>query len=236
MADFIGIVGETSTGKSTSYGQIPEIGNEGLDPLETVIINVAGKPLPFRGWKRKYNPNIKITEGGNYVATASYDTIVKVIEYTSTSRPEIKNIVIEDMQYTMAFEFMARAGETGFKKFSDIGVHFNAIRSAIMQARIDIRVFALWHPEINDVTGKMKMKTVGKVTDNYLTPEGLFTIVLYTRVEVDAVSKTMNYQFVTNADGVYPAKSPIGMFTDLYIPNDLGAVVRAIDAYYEGDL
>lgn len=236
MAEFIGIVGKSGTGKSTAYGQIPEIGNEGLDPLETVIINVAGKPLPFRGWKRKFNPSLKITEGGNYVATASWDTIVKVIEYVSASRPEIKNVILEDAQYTMAFEFMARAGETGFKKFSDIGVHFNAIRNAIMQARLDLKVFALWHPDVNDQDGTMKMKTVGKVTDNYLTPEGLFTIILYTKVEVDAVSKTMNYQFVTNADGQYPAKSPIGMFTDLYIPNDMGKVVRAIDAYNEGDL
>jgi hypothetical protein len=234
MAEFIGIVGPSGTGKSTSYGQIPEIGNRGLNPETTVIINVADKPLPFRGWKNIYNPEIKITNGGNYISTADYSTIVKVIKYISESRPEINNIVIEDMQYMMAFEFMARASEAGYKKFSDLGVHFNKVRDAITTSRPNMKVFALWHPEVN-AEGKMKMKTCGKMIDDYLTPEGLFTIILYTKVEVDSSSNIMKYTFVTNNDGQYPAKSPIGMFNDRYIPNDLDAVVESIDRYYEGE-
>jgi len=235
MAEFIGIVGKSGTGKSTSYGNIPEIENMGLDPRTTVIINVAGKPLPFRGWKQSYNPDIKISEGGNYTATSNYDTIVKVIEYISRERPDIKNIVLEDAQYIMSFEFMSRAGETGYRKFSDIGVHFNAIRNAISSARADIKVFALWHPENVGTEGELKMKSVGKMVDDYLTLEGLFTIILYSKVERDNSSNTLKYSFVTNNDGQYPAKSPIGMFPELYIQNDLGFVVNAINAYYEGE-
>ena len=235
MAEFVGIVGPSGTGKSTSYGQIPEIGNKGLNPEETVVINVAGKPLPFRGWKRKYDANNKISQGGNYIATSDYKTISEIIKYVSNSRPEIKNIILEDAQYMMAFEFMSRAGENGFKKFSDIGVHFNAVRNEVTQARDNLKVFALWHPDVNDQDGTMKMKTVGKVTDNYLTPEGLFTIILYTKVELDVSTKKMNYMFVTNNDGRYPAKSPVAMFDEMYMPNDLGLVVDCIDKYYEGE-
>ncbi len=69
--------------------------------------------------------------------------------------------------------------------------------------------------------------------NQYLTPEGLFTVILYTRVIKE--NGKMSYSFVTNNDGKYPAKSPIGMFKDLYIPNDLGAVSKAIDSYYMGE-
>lgn len=235
MAEFIGIVGKSSTGKSTSYGEIPEIGNIGLNPRYSAVINVAGKPLPFRGWKQKYNPDVKISDGGNYVATSNHTTIVKVIEYISEHRPDIKNIVLEDAQYIMSFEFMSRAGETGYRKFSDIGVHFNAIRNAISNAREDLKVFALWHPESAGPEGELKMKTVGKMVDDYLTVEGLFTIILYSRAERDTSSNELKYSFVTNNDGQFPAKSPIGMFPELYIKNDLGYVVDAINAYYEGE-
>jgi len=230
MAEFIGIVGPSGTGKSTSYGQVPELDIKGLDPKTTVVINVAGKSLPFRGWKKNYT-EFKGKNGGNYIATADYATIVKAIGVISNDRPEIKNIVLEDAQYIMAFEFMNRAGETGYKKFSDIGVHFNAIRNAVMNSRDDLKVYALWHPEV-DNEGKMSMKTVGKMVNDYLTPEGLFTIVLYSKV--DTKDKKAEYHFITNNDGNYPAKSPVGMFEELEIPNDLGFVEGKVDEYYNG--
>ncbi len=76
------------------------------------------------------------------------------------------------------------------------------------------------------------MKTVGKMVDDYLTLEGLFTVVLYTTV-IKTQDK-ISYHFVTNNDGKYPSKSPIGMFKDLYIPNDLGYVISSINHYNNG--
>ena len=64
----IAIVGDSGTGKSSSYGQIPEIGVKGLNPKETVVINVAGKDLPFRGWMKLYSGSIM--QGGNYIETS----------------------------------------------------------------------------------------------------------------------------------------------------------------------
>lgn len=72
------------------------------------------------------------------------------------------------------------------------------------------------------------------MVDDYLTLEGLFTVVLYTLVSKSSDGK-IAYQFVTNYDGKYPAKSPIGMFKDLYIQNDLGFVSESIDKYNEGN-
>lgn len=226
----IAIVGKSGTGKSTSISSIPELGIKGLNPKETVVINVAGKDLPIRGWKKLYTG--KINEGGNYLETSAADTIAQAITYISTSRKDIKNIVIDDGQFIMSFEFMQRAKEAGYGKFADLGVNLGKVVRAAKDAGNDLKVFFLWHPEEDKDTG-FKMKTVGKMVDDYLTLEGLFTVILYTSVE--KVENKMKYYFVTNNDGKHPSKSPVGMFPDLKIPNDLGLVTEMIDKYNLGE-
>jgi len=220
------IAGNSGTGKSSSMGNIPEVGIKGLPPEKTVYVNIARKDLPFRGWKKQYSG--KINEGGNYLETSNADTIAQAITYCHNKREDINNIIIDDVQYIMAFEFMARAKEVGYQKFSDIGVNMAKILSAAKNARQN--VFFMWHPEIED-GGNLKLKTVGKMLDNYFNPQGLFTIVLYSTVYKE--NDKMKYCFITNNDGTHPAKSPVGMF-DLEIPNDLGYVVDKIDEYNNG--
>lgn len=227
----IAIVGKSGTGKSTSYGRFPDLEIKGLDPKETIIINVSGKDLPFRGWKKLYTG--KITEGGNYFESSDSNQIASAINYISSNRPEILNVVLDDSQYTMAFEFMRRAKESGYGKFADIGVNAGKIIEASRNTRKNLKVYFLWHPEQDKETG-YKMKTVGKMVDDYLTLEGLFTVILYTRVSRGTDNK-IAYEFVTNNDGEFPAKSPVGMFSDLYIKNDLGLVSEIIDKYNEGE-
>ena len=227
----IAIVGPSGTGKSTSYGILPEIGIKGLDPKETVVCNVAGKDLPFRGWQKHYGG--KLSENGNYIETSDSNTIAESIKYVSEKRPDIKNYVIDDGQFIMAFEFMRRAKENGYNKFVDIGVNVSKVAEAARNTRKDLKVYFLWHPEDNKEYG-YKMKTLGTMIDNYLTLEGLFTVILYSTVSKGNDNKG-NYQFVTNNDGKYPAKSPVGMFPDLYIPNDLSIVSQLIDSYNKGD-
>lgn len=226
----IAIVGNSGTGKSTSFGQFPELNIKGLNPVETVVINVSGKDLPFRGWKKMYTG--KLSEKGNYFEGSNADQISKAITYISNERSDIKNIVIDDAQYIMAFEFMSRAKETGYGKFADIGVNMGKIIKSAKDSRRDLKVYFLWHPEQDKDSG-YKMKTVGKMVDDYLTLEGLFTVVLYTKVE--KVNSKTEYKFVTNNDGEFPAKSPIGMFKEIYIQNDLGLVSETIDKYNEGE-
>lgn len=223
----IAIVGKSGTGKSSSYGQFPTLNIKGLDPKETAIINVAGKDLPFKGWKKLYSG--KISDGGNYVETSDAASISQAIKFISDKRPEIKNIVLDDGQFIMAFEFMAKAKQTGYGKFADIGVNMGKVVDAAKNTRSDLKVYFLWHPE-NDREVGYKMKTVGAMLDNYITLEGLFTVILYTKVSKGMDNKP-KYEFVTNHDGEYPAKSPIGLFDDLYIPNDLGLVSDMIDKY-----
>ena len=207
-------------------GNIPELKIRGLNPKETVIINVAGKDLPFRGWKKLYSG--KISEGGNYFESSDANAISEVIKFISQNRTDIKNIIVDDSQYIMSFEFMRRAKESGYNKFTDIGVNISKVMESAKNTRQDLKVYFMWHPEISG--DSFKMKSVGNMVDSYLTLEGLFSVILYTNVSKGTDNK-MNYQFVTNYDGKYPAKSPVGMFKDVYIPNDLGLVSELIDNY-----
>ncbi len=230
----IAVVGKSGTGKSTSFCPIPELGIEGINPKESFVISVCQtKDLPFRGWK-KYYKDVTTNENGNFLSTSDPTLIVRAINHVNQQRPEIKNIVIDDGQYIMAFEFMNRAKESGYNKFTDIGVNINRVITAASNVRKDLNIFFLWHPE-NDKEAGYKMKTVGKMVDDYLTLEGLFSVVLYSKVERDISTNKSRYLFVTNNDGEYPAKSPVGMFDELYIPNDLGYVIKRIIKYNEGE-
>jgi len=227
MATSVAIAGTSGTGKSTSMGNIPELKIKGLDPKETYIINVSGKDLPFKGWKKLYN-----SENKNYIESSDPKVIVDVIIGVSSTRKEIKNIVLDDAQYLMAFEFMRRAKESGYGKFADIGVNLGKVLEAVRNARKDIKTYFLWHPETSG--DSFKLKTVGKMVDDYLTLEGLFTVILYTKVEKGSDNK-IKYSFITNNDGIHPAKSPVGMFKDIELQNDLGLVSELIDKYNEGE-
>jgi hypothetical protein len=126
---------------------------------------------------------------------------------------------------------MNRAQENGYMKFADFGVHLTSIFTTVRNVRADLNVFFLWHPDESDTN--MKMKTVGKMIDDYICLEGLFTIILYTKVEKN--DSKIQYLFVTNNDGVYPSKSPVGMFEELYMKNDLGEIAKLIQKYDQGE-
>ena len=149
----IAIVGKSGTGKSSSYGQFPELGIKGLTPKETVVVNVSGKDLPFRGWKKLYTG--KISEGGNYLESSDAEQISKAIQYISEKRPEIKNVVLDDAQYVAAFEFMRRAKESGYGKYADIGVNLGKVVEAARLTRKDLKVYFLWHPENDRENGHL---------------------------------------------------------------------------------
>ena len=130
MSEIIAVVGQTGTGKSTAV--------ETLDSKETVIIGIIDKPLPFRGWKQKYTTGIQ--QGGNFLVSHDSAQIVKVLKYISADRPEVKQIVIDDFQYIMSTEFMNRAQETGWQKFTDIAKHVWDVISAAKSLREDLKV------------------------------------------------------------------------------------------------
>jgi phosphopantetheine adenylyltransferase len=230
----IGIVGPSGSGKSSSFFPEPELGIVGLDPKQTFIINVAGKPYPFGGWRNLYFPLTAKNDKGNYINSEDADVIVKTMTYIDNNRPEVKNIVVDDFQYLMAMEFVDKAMIKGYDKFNEIAMHCMQVLNTGRKLRGDIKTFILTHSEDVEIGfGNVvkKIKTVGKMVDDKIEPAGLFTVLLYTKTTWDDTEKKTIYQFVTNRDGEYPAKSPYGMFKDLYIPNDLGYVASCIDKF-----
>lgn len=194
------VLGASGSGKSTSMRNFEE--------SEIGIFNVAGKPLPFR----KKLPKVD---------NATYAAIYKVL-----NEPKLKKYVIDDSQYLMAFESFDHAKETGYGKFTNMALNFrNLIDFIIRRTPADCIVYMLHHTELSE-DGKLKAKTLGKMLDNQLTVEGLFSIVLLCQVEGS------KHYFITNSDGSNPAKSPMDMF-EMKIENDLKFVDTTIREYYE---
>lgn len=194
------ICGDSGSGKSTSM--------RNFEPEEIGIFNVASKPLPFR-------KKLPLANG------ATYQTIIKGL-----SKPTRKAYAIDDSQYLLAFEFFDRAKETGYNKFTDIALNFrNLIRFVVTQTPPDCIVYFLHHVE-QAADGGYKAKTIGKMLDEKLTVEGLFSIVLYC-----CATKDRHY-FQTQSEGFTTAKSPMEMF-EPEIDNDLKMVDTTIRNYYE---
>lgn len=211
------IMGESGTGKSTSM--------RNLDPAETFIINVMNKPLPFRGYKSMYTKVSPDGLTGNYYASTNYDHITLVINKINLKRPEIKTIILDDFQYLMADEFMMRCMERGFDKFAEMGNHAYQLLKMLPTLRDDLDIFILTHSEPNEL-GKMKIKTIGKMIDNNVTIEGMYSTVLQTEL------RDGQYTFITQGDARHIAKSPMGMFDSRNIPNDLAIVKQRMSAYF----
>lgn len=227
MAELGAIVGESGSGKSTSL--------RNLDPKATFIINVANKPLPIRGYKKNYINLFKDESGkysGNLYHTSNVDKILQILKLINSTMPWIKYIIIEDSQYIMSFETMERAQEKGYEKFVQLAQHFYSILKEASSMRDDLKVFILTHSEnVGDVLNpQFKIKTIGRMIDNMITIEGLFTYVLFTmRKQND--EGVIEYKFMTNSDGTNTAKTPFGCFKELYIDNDLQFVFDSIDQY-----
>ena len=195
------IMGESGSGKSTSL--------RNFEPEEISILNVAGKPLPFRKKLPKLN-------------TSDYNMII-----TALSRSEKKSFAIDDSQYLLSFEMFNRAKETGYQKFTDMALNLYAlIRFVIEKLPEDKIVYFLHHVEVT-AEGRTKAKTIGKMLDEKLTVEGLFSIVLLCQTDGD------RHYFVTQSDGSTTAKSPMDLFAEREIDNDLKMVDKAIREYFE---
>ena len=224
MAQSVLIIADSGTGKSTSM--------RNLDPKETFIINIANKPLPFKGWKKNYTNISKDNPKGNMTSASSAAGIIKAIQHVNDKMPHVTNLIIDDWQYMSSFEYFDRASEKGYDKFTQIAASLAQVAKMPKDLRDDLYVFFLTHSEEStDINGhrKVKAKTIGKMIDNTLTLEGLFSIVLFGRVK--KTEDSLEYGFDTVNNGENTCKSPMDMFKESFIPNDLQFVKDCIKDY-----
>lgn len=220
MANAVLIIGESGTGKSTSIRTLP--------PEETFIINVIDKPLPFRGARAKFT-RLTADGKGNYSASDQKQKILDVINYVNHKRRDIKYLVIDDFGYMISNSFMRSARIQGYQKFTEMGCDAWEILKAANEVREDLLCFITMHSD-TDQFGKSKPKTIGKLLDEKVCVEGMFTIVLH------SIVKDGRYIFLTNNDGSHMAKTPMGMFQSLAVTNDLSLVAEIIHNYYNEDI
>jgi hypothetical protein len=224
MAQSTLIIANSGSGKSTSI--------RNLDPKQTFIINPANKTLPFKGWKKNYTLISKENKSGNMSNVCSANGIIKCMKHVNDNMPHIKNLIIDDWQYMSAFEYFDRAQEKGYDKFTQIATNLAAVARLPRELRDDLYIFFMTHSEEIDVNGVkfVKAKTVGKMIDNSLTLEGLFSTVLFGVVK-KLDDGTIEYGFETQTNGENSCKSPMGMFEKSFIPNDLQYVIDCIQSY-----
>lgn len=203
MGQLVYILGRSGTGKSYSM--------RNLNPEKFAVINVQGKWFPFKNAGK-----IK------YVVTDDSDSIVKNIRGLSNT---YNIIVVDDFQYVMANEFMRRAMERGYDKFTEIGRHAWDIANCVRDLPAETIVYVMCHTD-TDQEGLERLKTIGKMLDEKIVMEGMSTIVLKTNVSDG------KYTFLTQNNGKDTAKSPAGMFPSYAIDNDLKYVDDKIRSYY----
>lgn len=206
MAIPVLIIGKSGSGKSASMRNFKK---EELD-----IINVIGKDLPFR----------------NDFVTYNTDNYAKIKQAIGKSKKKI--VVIDDVGYTITNEFMKKhsknnSGNAIYNMYNVIADNFwELIEFCRTYPEKDKIIYFMMHEDKND-QGEIKPKTIGKLIDEKCVLEGYFTIVLR------CASEKSRHFFLTQTDGTDVTKTPIGMFKDMEIDNDLKMVDQTIREYYD---
>ena len=196
------LIGASGSGKSTSL--------RNFKGDEVAVVNVLGKPLPFKS-------DIKAGKCDNY------EVILKAIKETPK-----KTIVIDDANYLITSEFMNKASVKGYDKYNELANNFWNLINGIKNIEGGKTVYLIMH-EDTDENGNVKPKTIGKLLDDKVNIQGMFTICIRSMYE------NGNYVFRLKTNGQDCVKTPFGMFENETMENDLKAFDKVVREYYELD-
>ena len=230
MSNVICLAGLSNTGKSTSLKY--------LEPSETFIVSCTNKQLQIPGFRKKY---IKVSLEhnklvGNWLVSNDYARIAKILKVVSQSRPDIKTVVIDDLNYLLSNEIMNSAEEKGFEKFTRQAKNYYDIINNAQNLRDDLTVVMISHI-INDGTDMepfWKLYTSGKMLDKTVNLDGLFSYIIYTDKYVDE-NDEVQYRFMTRTNGNDTCRSVAGCFADKYIEPNMKLVIDTINKFESGE-
>lgn len=220
MANFILVAGQTGSGKTT--------GVRTLDPKHTIVLRAIKRRLPFPAASK-----FKVID------TPEYKDVITWLQKANNA-PNVHNVVITDGTYIMRHEFFRRDKEIGYTKFTDMANHIREILLAVQNCRSDMNVIMEYHVDQisseNSILG-YKAATVGKLLDEKYNIFENVDIILFAEPKI--VGNNVQYGYYTNLtqghnSAYLPAKTPMGMFKDSFIPNDLQFVIDTINEYYGG--
>lgn len=216
MARIIGIMGESGSGKTTSM--------RNLDPKTTYYIDCDKKGLSWKGWKKQYNTDTK-----NYKVTDDQAVVLSLLAGINDKCPNIKTVIIDTLNGIMVADEMRRSREKGYNKWLDLACSVYNIIDYALTMREDITVIFVCHSQtVRDDSGYMftSIKTNGQKLSK-IGLETKFPIVLYAKV----IDGQHVFETVANFS---TAKTPMGMFADKVIPNDIAEVLKAVEEYENG--
>jgi len=236
------ILAKSGFGKTTSWSGREKLGIKGLNPDETYVIQCRGRAVTNPNYKLVTSTELKDLATGNRIQVDSIsglERFKKVAEVVNALKVSpYKNVVIDDFNYLSQDYYMANAMKGGWDVPKQIGFGMGIIFDSFMGFPENKNLICCAHyEEFKDKNGdsiSYKFKTVGKMTDDYITPEGNFDIVLFGKQTYDAQNKKAIKVFVKEFDGEYPAKDSIGALDDMpdEIPNDLSIVVDKLKTIY----
>jgi hypothetical protein len=222
MAQLIYLVGKSGMGKSTSL--------RNLNPDETVIINTDQKALPFKDFSAKYSE-----EKRNYRKTSDINIVISTLQKVNTL-PNVKTVIIDTWSRIMTDTVMSQSfrAEKGFDKWSKMAAaQYDLINTVNDVMRDDIIVYLIAHPETHyDDSGfsSERIGVQGKMLERFV-PESFSTIVLYSEI-VKTPGQPNRHVFRTVSSGNDTCKTPLEMFEEDLIDNDLVNVNNTIREYY----
>ena len=219
------VLGESGSGKSSSLRT--------LKPVETFILKPNSKELPFPGSETNYPTFNPKTGKGNVIELAELGELRAKVLWVNKA-PHIKNLVIEDLSHLYTKRILSDkfAKTEGYAKWAEFGAEvFNAIFSNLSGLRADLTIIVLQHTEMRK-NGTIADKTSGKLISDTIDIPSWFTVTLHA-MTIEKEGKT-NYVFQTNKAGSYLAKSPSGMFKELYVRNDMQEILDTMKDYYNG--
>jgi len=196
------LIGQSGSGKSTSLRNFTKD--------EIAVVNVLGKPLPFK-------TDIKAPKLDDYAS------ILKAIAGTKK-----KTIVIDDANYLITNEFMSKSSVKGFDKYNEMGNNFFNLINGIKNIEGGKTVYLIMH-EDTDENGNVKPKTIGKLLDDKVNIQGMFTVCIRSMFD------NGNYIFRLKTNGQDCVKTPFGMFENDTMENDLKEFDKVVREYYELD-
>lgn len=232
MSQIIGLGGFSGSGKSSSLAT--------LDPKETFIISCTPKQLAIPGFRKNYKKLSKDKDTGEWVGnwyfSNKFDQITKILDIVNSKMPSIKVLVLDDSNYLLSEELMARALEKGYDKHTELAMHYYNLLLKAMTLRDDLTLVFISHI-VNDGTDldpKYKLFTTGKLLDRSVNIDGLFNYLLYAEKIIES-DDSISYKFRTRTFGPDSCRSTRGCFEDLYIEPDMKMVIDTVHKFEYGE-
>lgn len=227
MANLICLAGLSNSGKSTSLRT--------LDPKSTFIISCTNKQLQIPGFRKKY-PKVEVKEGklvGNWLVSNNYAQIEKILKAVNKTRPDIKVIILDDINYLLSNETFENAQTKGYEKFTILAKNYYDLITDCQLLNDNLTVVVISHIENfgTDLDPQFRLWTTGRMLTNQINLDGMFSYIIYSERYIDDDDDEVHYRFRTRTDGNDTCRSVAGCFTEKYVEPDMKAIIDRINEF-----